>query len=49
VVVLDKGAAASVTSTTLSQDVYAMPFGQEGLMAGLSLEGAKITRIHPDA
>jgi len=47
VVVLDKGAAASVTSTTLTQDVYAIPFGQRGLMAGLGLEGAKITRIHP--
>jgi lipid-binding SYLF domain-containing protein len=49
VVVLDKGAAASVTSTTLSQDVYAIPYGNQGLMAGLSLEGSKITRIHPDA
>ncbi len=47
VVVLDKGAAASLTSTTLSQDVYAIPFGQRGLMAGLGLEGSKITRIHP--
>lgn len=49
VVVLDKGAAASITSTTLTQDVYAIPFGQQGLMAGISLEGSKITRIHPDA
>ena len=47
VVVLDKGAAASLTSTTLSQDVYAIPFGQKGLMAGIGLEGSKITRIHP--
>ncbi|MGH7077840.1 MAG: YSC84-related protein [Acetobacteraceae bacterium] len=47
VVVLDKGAAASLTSTTLTQDVYAVPFGQQGLMAGLGLEGSKITRIHP--
>jgi lipid-binding SYLF domain-containing protein len=47
VVVVDKGAAASMTSTTLTQDVYAFPFGQRGLMAGLGLEGSKITRIHP--
>ena len=47
VVVVDKGAAASMTSTTLSQDVYAFPFGQRGLMAGLGLEGSKITRIQP--
>jgi lipid-binding SYLF domain-containing protein len=48
VVVLDKGAAASMTSTTLTEDVYAIPFGQQGLMGGLSLEGSKITTIHPD-
>jgi lipid-binding SYLF domain-containing protein len=48
VVVMDKGAAASTTSTTLSQDVYAFPFGQHGLMAGLGLEGSKISRINPD-
>jgi lipid-binding SYLF domain-containing protein len=47
VVVMDKGAAASLTSTTLTQDVYAFPFGQHGLMAGLGLEGSKITRINP--
>jgi lipid-binding SYLF domain-containing protein len=47
VVVMDKGAAASMTSTTLSEDVYAIPFGQKGLMAGLGLEGSKITRINP--
>lgn len=45
IVVLDKGKAASLTSTTLTQDVYAIPFGQQGLMAGLGLEGAKITSI----
>jgi lipid-binding SYLF domain-containing protein len=49
VVVMDKGAAASLTSTTLTQDVYAFPFGQHGIMAGLGLEGSKITRIHPGA
>ena len=45
VVIMDKGAAKSTTSTTISQDVYAFPFGQKGLMAGLGLEGSKITRI----
>jgi lipid-binding SYLF domain-containing protein len=45
VVVMDKGKAMSTTSTTLSQDVYAFPFGQKGLMAGMGLEGSKITRI----
>jgi lipid-binding SYLF domain-containing protein len=32
---------------TLTQDVYAFPFGQSGLMAGLGIEGSKITHIHP--
>jgi lipid-binding SYLF domain-containing protein len=47
VVVMDEGKAKSMSSTTLSQDVYAFPFGQKGLMAGLGLEGSKITQIHP--
>lgn len=47
VVVVDKGVATSITSTTLTQDVYAFPFGQVGLMAGIGIEGSKITRIHP--
>ena len=47
VVVADEGFAKSFTSTTLTQDVYAIPFGQSGLMAGLGLEGSKITKISP--
>jgi lipid-binding SYLF domain-containing protein len=45
VVVVDKGAAKKLSSTTLTQDVYAFIFGQKGLMAGLGLEGTKISRI----
>jgi len=45
VVVVDKGMAKKLSSTTLTQDVYAFIFGQQGLMAGLGLEGSKITRI----
>ena len=48
VVALDAGMAGSMTSTTLSQDVYAVTFGQQGLMASLSLEGTKITPFTPD-
>ena len=47
VVVVDKSVAASLTSTTASQDVFAFPFGGRGLMAGIGLEGSKITHIHP--
>ena len=45
VVVVDKGVAKSTTSTTIAKDVYAFPFGQKGLMAGLGLEGSKISPI----
>ena len=45
VVMVDKGAAKSATTTTLTEDVYAFPFGQKGLMAGLGLEGSKISPI----
>jgi lipid-binding SYLF domain-containing protein len=48
IVVVKSGAGAEVDSTTLSQDVYAFPFNQKGLMADLTLQGSKITRIHPD-
>ena len=47
VVVVDKGAAANISTTTLHDDAYAFIFGQEGLMAGVSIEGTKISRIHP--
>ena len=39
---------AAANTTTLTQDVIAYPFGQSGLMAGLGLEGSKITPIHPN-
>ena len=48
IVVVDKGMAKSLTSTTLQKGVYAFIFGQEGLMAGIGLQGSKITRIHPE-
>jgi lipid-binding SYLF domain-containing protein len=44
-VVLDEGKAKSLTSTTLTQDVYAFVFNQKGLMGGLGIQGSKITRI----
>jgi lipid-binding SYLF domain-containing protein len=45
IVVIDAGAAASMTSTTLQSDVYAFFFDQKGLMGGLGLQGTKITRL----
>jgi lipid-binding SYLF domain-containing protein len=46
-VVVDKGFTQAGDSTTLTQDVYAMPFDAKGLMGSLSLQGTKITPIHP--
>jgi lipid-binding SYLF domain-containing protein len=45
IVVVDAGVARSMTSTTLTQDVYAFIFDQKGLMAGIGIQGSKITRI----
>lgn len=47
IVVLDEGMAKKATTTTLRDDVYAFVFGQQGLMAGLGVQGSKITRINP--
>jgi hypothetical protein len=47
IVIVDKGKAKSLTTTTLREDVYAFTFNQKGLMARLGLQGSKITRISP--
>jgi lipid-binding SYLF domain-containing protein len=45
IVVLDAGAAKALTTTTAQKDMYAIFFDQKGLMAGLGLQGSKISRI----
>lgn len=45
VVVMDKGLASSATTKTLNDDIYAFIFDQQGLMAGIGLQGNKITRL----
>ena len=45
VVVVDAGAAKNLSSSTLQDDAYAFIFDQQGLMASLSIEGTKISRI----
>jgi lipid-binding SYLF domain-containing protein len=47
VVVLDEGKAKDVTTTTVKHDIYAFIFGQKGLMAGVGIQGNKITKINP--
>jgi len=48
VVVVDAGVGKSLTTTTGRSDVYAFIFSQKGLMAGIGIQGSKITKIHPD-
>ena len=45
VVVVDQGKAKNLSTSTLKDDAYAFIFSQQGLMAGISLEGTKISRI----
>jgi lipid-binding SYLF domain-containing protein len=45
IVVVDIGAAGSASTTTLQSEIYAFFFDQKGLMAGLGLQGTKISRI----
>ena len=48
VVVVDEGVARNLSTSTAKEDIYAFIFGQKGLMAGIGLQGSKITRINPD-
>lgn len=47
VVAVNEGIAKNLSSSTLKDDAYAFIFDQQGLMASFSLEGTKISRIHP--
>jgi len=45
IVVMDTGAASSLTTTTGQSEIYAFFFNQKGLMGGLGLQGTKITKM----
>jgi lipid-binding SYLF domain-containing protein len=45
IVIVDEGMGKSLTSTTITQDVYAFIFNQQGLMAGMGIQGSKITKL----
>jgi lipid-binding SYLF domain-containing protein len=47
VALVTEGLAADVTSSTVQDPIIAMVFSQTGLMAGVTIEGSKITRINP--
>lgn len=47
VVVVDAGMARTLSTSTAQEGIYAFTFSQKGLMAGLGLQGTKITKINP--
>jgi lipid-binding SYLF domain-containing protein len=45
VVMVDDGVAKNLSSSTLQSDAYAFIFNQQGLMAGVTIEGSKISPL----
>lgn len=45
VVVVDEGVAKNLSTSSLQDDAYAFIFNQQGLMAGISIEGTKVSKI----
>jgi lipid-binding SYLF domain-containing protein len=45
VVVVDEGVAKNLSTSSLQDDAYAFIFNQQGRMAGISIEGTKVTKI----
>jgi lipid-binding SYLF domain-containing protein len=45
IVVVDEGFGKAMTTTTIQKGIYAFIFDQKGLMAGLGIQGSKITKI----
>jgi lipid-binding SYLF domain-containing protein len=45
IVVVDAGIAENLSTLTLKKDAYAFIFNQQGLMASVSIEGTKISKI----
>jgi lipid-binding SYLF domain-containing protein len=48
ITIINQGGAAVANTQTVSSDVYAFPFNGKGLMADLTLQGTKISRIDPN-
>jgi lipid-binding SYLF domain-containing protein len=45
VVVMDDAMAKKTSTTTINKDIYAYIFSQQGLMAGLGVQGNKLTKL----
>jgi lipid-binding SYLF domain-containing protein len=46
-VVVDTGISRSLSTTSLKKNIYVFFFNQKGLMAGMGLQGTKITQYTP--
>ena len=46
-VIADKGFSASMSTTTMQKGICAFFFSQSGLMAGIGIQGTKITKYTP--
>jgi lipid-binding SYLF domain-containing protein len=47
IVVVDAGVARSLSTSTAQSGIYAFFFNQKGLMAGIGIQGSKITQFEP--
>lgn len=47
IVMVDEGTARTLSTTTAKEGIYVFSFDQRGLMAGLGIQGSKITKITP--
>ncbi len=47
VTVADEGMSVGATSSTIQDPIVAFVVGQQGLMAGATVQGSKITKINP--
>lgn len=45
--IVDEGKAKTTTTTTVKDGIYTFIFSQQGLMAGLGLQGNKIMKVNP--
>ncbi len=48
VTLIDTGASGSVNNVISRHPVVGFVFGEKGLLAGVSVKGAKFTKIHPE-
>lgn len=47
IVVVDEGVSRNLSTSTAKEGIYAFFFNQKGLMAGLGIQGTKVTKIKP--